>query len=101
MLIASGPRPTWLTFEAAKAVVRAAPAACRSDPASPTSPGPAVLNGLGEPKRAEVQKLYHSDTLTILNVVWGPKMTIMPHDHRMWPLSAADRGMECRFGTDR
>jgi predicted metal-dependent enzyme (double-stranded beta helix superfamily) len=30
-----------------------------------------------------VQKLYHSPELTILNVVWAPKMTVMPHDHRM------------------
>jgi predicted metal-dependent enzyme (double-stranded beta helix superfamily) len=44
----------------------------------------AVLKELGEPKRAEIQKLYQSDTLTILNVIWAPKMTIMPHDHRMW-----------------
>ena len=27
---------------------------------------PAVLKVLGEPKRAEIQKLYHSDTLTII-----------------------------------
>jgi predicted metal-dependent enzyme (double-stranded beta helix superfamily) len=43
----------------------------------------AVLRGLGEPRRAEVQKLYHSSELTVLNTVWAPKMTVMPHDHRM------------------
>ena len=32
----------------------------------------AVLKGIGEPKRAEVQKLYHAPDLTILNVIWGP-----------------------------
>jgi hypothetical protein len=37
---------------------------------------------LGEPKRSEVQKLYHSHDLTILNVIWGPRMTVMPHGHR-------------------
>ena len=42
-----------------------------------------VLRVLGEPQRSEVQKLYHSPDLTILNVVWAPKMTVMPHDHRM------------------
>jgi hypothetical protein len=30
---------------------------------------------LGEPKRSEVQKLYHSNDLTILNVIWAPRMT--------------------------
>ena len=48
-----------------------------SDPA-------AVLGGLGEPKRAEIGKLYHAPDLTILNVVWGPHMTIRPHNHMMW-----------------
>ena len=44
----------------------------------------AVLKGIGEPQRAEVQKLYHAPGLTILNVIWGPMMTIMPHNHQMW-----------------
>jgi predicted metal-dependent enzyme (double-stranded beta helix superfamily) len=43
----------------------------------------ALVAALGEPRRAEVQKLYHAPQLTILNVVWAPKMTVMPHDHRM------------------
>ena len=32
----------------------------------------AVLAGLGEPIRAEVQKLYNGPDLTVLNVIWGP-----------------------------
>lgn len=31
-----------------------------------------VLNSLGEPKLSGIQTLYRSDTLTILNVLWGP-----------------------------
>jgi len=58
-----------------------------SDPA-------AVLKGLGEPKRGEVKKLYHSPELTILNVIWAPKMTIMPHDHRMWAVIGVYTGRE-------
>jgi predicted metal-dependent enzyme (double-stranded beta helix superfamily) len=58
-------------------LVREVVARAVSDPA-------AVIRGLGTPQRGEVQKLYHSPDLTILNVVWAPKMTIMPHDHRMW-----------------
>ncbi len=46
-----------------------------------SDPG-AVLKALGEPKRSEIQKLYHSSDLTILNVIWGPHMTIMPHNHK-------------------
>ena len=35
----------------------------------------AILKGLGEPKRSEVQKPYHSNDLTILNVIWAPRMS--------------------------
>jgi predicted metal-dependent enzyme (double-stranded beta helix superfamily) len=54
----------------------------------------AVLRGLGEPKRAEVQRLYHAPNLTILNVIWGPKMAVMPHDHRMWAVIGVYTGRE-------
>ena len=53
-----------------------------------------VLNGLGEPKRSEVQKLYHSDRLTILNVIWAPRMTILPHNHAMWAVIGIYTGRE-------
>lgn len=54
----------------------------------------AVLKGLGEPKRATVQKLYHSADLTIVNVVWGPKMTVMPHNHGIWAVIGVYTGRE-------
>jgi predicted metal-dependent enzyme (double-stranded beta helix superfamily) len=54
----------------------------------------AVIAGLGEPTRAEVQKLYASQELTILNVVWGPGMTIMPHNHLMWAVIGVYTGRE-------
>ena len=54
----------------------------------------AVLEGLGEPTRAGVTRLYHSDDLTILNIVWGPHMTLMPHDHRMWAVIGIYTGRE-------
>jgi predicted metal-dependent enzyme (double-stranded beta helix superfamily) len=58
-----------------------------------SDPG-AILKGLGEPKRSEVQKLYHSSDLTILNVIWGPRMTISPHDHQMWAVIGMYTGRE-------
>ena len=58
-----------------------------------SDPG-AVLKGLGEPKRGEVKRLYHSPELTILNVIWAPKMTIMPHGHRMWAVIGVYTGRE-------
>lgn len=53
-----------------------------------------VLKMLGEPRRGEVQKIYHSPTLTILNVVWAPYMTIYPHNHRMWAVIGVYTGRE-------
>jgi predicted metal-dependent enzyme (double-stranded beta helix superfamily) len=41
-----------------------------------------------------VQRLYSSADLTILNVVWGPRMTIMPHNHRMWAVIGIYTGRE-------
>jgi predicted metal-dependent enzyme (double-stranded beta helix superfamily) len=54
----------------------------------------AILAALGEPREAGVTPLYKSDTLTILNVVWGKRMTIMPHDHRMWAVIGVYTGRE-------
>ena len=54
----------------------------------------AVLSALGEPKRAEMQKLFQSSQLTILNVVWAPWMTLPPHNHHMWALIGIYTGRE-------
>lgn len=53
-----------------------------------------LLRVLGEPKRAEVQKLHHASDLTILNVVWAPHMTVMPHNHLMWAIIGIYLGRE-------
>jgi predicted metal-dependent enzyme (double-stranded beta helix superfamily) len=68
-------------------LVREVVARAVSDPA-------AVLQGLGEPKRSEVQPLYRSEKLTILNVIWAPRMTVTPHDHRMWAVIGIYTGRE-------
>jgi predicted metal-dependent enzyme (double-stranded beta helix superfamily) len=54
----------------------------------------AVVAGFGAPARAEVQRLYSSPELTILNVIWGPRMTIMPHNHLMWAVIGIYTGRE-------
>jgi predicted metal-dependent enzyme (double-stranded beta helix superfamily) len=78
-------------------------AAVRSDPthksvreviARAVSDPSGVVAGLGEPQLAEVQKLYTSEELTILNVIWGPGMTIMPHNHLMWAVIGIYSGRE-------
>lgn len=54
----------------------------------------ALLKQLGEPARGQMQKLYHSNELTILNVVWAPKMTLFPHNHQMWAVIGIYGGRE-------
>ena len=58
-----------------------------SDPAE-------VVAGLGEPNRAGPDKIYVSDNLTILNLVWGPYMTLLPHNHNMWAVIGIYSGRE-------
>ena len=53
-----------------------------------------VVRGLGEPERGGIEKIYHADDLTIINVIWGPGMTIMPHNHNMWAVIGVYGGQE-------
>src|SRR5712664_2629349 len=76
-----------LTADPSHRLVREAVARAVTEPSS-------VLKGLGEPKRAEIQKIYHANDLTILNVIWGPMMTVMPHNHRMWAVIGIYTGRE-------
>jgi predicted metal-dependent enzyme (double-stranded beta helix superfamily) len=76
-----------LRADPSQRLVREAVTRALSEPA-------AVIKSLGEPKRAEVQKLHHASDLTILNVIWGPMMTVMPHDHRMWAVIGIYSGRE-------
>ena len=58
-----------------------------------SEPG-ALSRGLGIPSRAGIQPMYRSEDLTILNLAWGPMMTLMPHDHRMWAVIGIYSGRE-------
>lgn len=58
-----------------------------SDPAG-------IIKALGEPNRAAVQKLHHSPVLTIINLVWAPYMTVMPHNHEMMAVIGIYSGRE-------
>ena len=54
----------------------------------------ALRDALGEPRRAQVQRLYVASDLVILNAVWAPGMTIMPHNHNMWAIIGMYDGRE-------
>ena len=53
-----------------------------------------ILRALGEPRRAGVHVLYRSRELTIFNLIWGPSMCQLPHDHRMWAVISIYTGRE-------
>ncbi len=83
-------------IENCRAAVREDPThkAAREVVARAVSEPGSVLKALGEPRRAEIQKLYRAEDLTIINVIWAPRMTIMPHDHRIWAVIGVYTGRE-------
>ncbi len=54
----------------------------------------ALINALGEPTKGGVHKLYQSDELTVLNLIWAPRMTLMPHNHNMAAVIGVYTGRE-------
>ena len=53
-----------------------------------------VMAGLGEPEHAGITPLYRSHDLTILNFVWAPCMSLMPHNHQMFSVIGIYSGRE-------
>jgi len=54
----------------------------------------AIMAMVGEPRRAELQKLHVSPELTILNLFWAPGMRFIPHNHNMWATIGIYQGQE-------
>jgi predicted metal-dependent enzyme (double-stranded beta helix superfamily) len=46
------------------------------------------------PSLGGLELLYNTDELTVLHVVWAPKMNLYPHDHRMWAAIGIYAGQE-------
>ena len=53
-----------------------------------------VTSGLGEPKHAGITPIYRSHDLTIINFVWAPCMSLMPHNHQMFAVIGIYSGRE-------
>jgi predicted metal-dependent enzyme (double-stranded beta helix superfamily) len=84
-----------LISDCRKAVKESAPQAPINEIlARAVSDRPSILSALGEPNRAEMQKLYQGSDLTILNVIWAPWMTLLPHNHKMWAVIGIYTGRE-------
>ncbi|MCA1831376.1 MAG: hypothetical protein ABR548_13170 [Actinomycetota bacterium] len=41
-----------------------------------------------------INVVFNSPALTVLNVIWAPKMKLLPHDHRMWAVIGIYGGAE-------
>jgi predicted metal-dependent enzyme (double-stranded beta helix superfamily) len=76
-----------LKSEPALLAVREVVARAFSDPG-------AVLRALGEPTRGGIHVLHRSSQLTVLNVIWAPWMTLLPHNHLMWAVIGIYTGRE-------
>lgn len=53
-----------------------------------------VMAAVGEPTESGIVPIYKAKDLTIINVVWKPQMTVMPHNHAMWAVIGIYTGRE-------
>ncbi len=53
-----------------------------------------VMRVLGEPRQAGLHVIARGPDVTILNVVWGPGMSVIPHNHNMWAVIGIYSGRE-------
>ena len=53
-----------------------------------------IVSELGEPTKPGVYPLYHEDDLTVINFVWAPCMTLLPHNHNMFAVIGIYSGRE-------
>jgi predicted metal-dependent enzyme (double-stranded beta helix superfamily) len=70
-----------------QAAVREVVRRAMSDPAG-------VMRALGEPQHAGITPLLRSRDLTVLNFVWAPCMSLMPHNHQMYSVVGIYCGRE-------
>jgi predicted metal-dependent enzyme (double-stranded beta helix superfamily) len=54
----------------------------------------AVLRTLGDPTQGVMRPLFRSNEVTILNVIWAPRMCLLPHNHKMWAVIGIYSGRE-------
>ena len=54
----------------------------------------AIVAELGEPNKPGVYPLYSGDDLTVINFIWAPCMTLMPHNHHMFAVIGIYQGRE-------
>lgn len=53
-----------------------------------------IDEALGSPDRGGIVTLHRSQQLTVLQVVWPPRVNLYPHEHRMWAANGIYGGRE-------
>ncbi|GAB1255572.1 hypothetical protein NBRC116494_00740 [Aurantivibrio plasticivorans] len=53
-----------------------------------------IATAMATTKNGGIEALYVSDTLTVLNVVWQPRMMMPPHNHNTWAVIGVYVGQE-------
>lgn len=69
-------------------------AAVRELVAEAVSAPDGIIKELGEPAHAGIDLIHNDDNLTIINFVWAPYMTLIPHDHNMFAVIGLYNGRE-------
>jgi predicted metal-dependent enzyme (double-stranded beta helix superfamily) len=81
-------------IESCKAAVREGQRAVRELVLEAVADPSAIVAELGEPAAAGVFPLYRADDLTVINFVWAPYMTLLPHNHNMFAVIGIYSGRE-------
>ncbi len=53
-----------------------------------------IISELGEPTQAGVFPLYHGSDVTVINFIWAPWMTLLPHNHNIYAVIGIYTGRE-------
>ncbi|MBO6949012.1 MAG: hypothetical protein JJ855_13605 [Rhodospirillales bacterium] len=81
-------------IEACGGAVKEGQAAVRELVQEAVSDPSGIVKELGEPKKAGIDLLHRSDDLTVINFIWSPYMTLIPHNHNMFAVIGLYNGRE-------
>ena len=80
--------------DACKSAVGEGQKAIRELVSEATADPSSIIKELGEPTEAGVFPIYNDDDLTIINFIWAPYMTLLPHNHNMFAVIGIYGGRE-------
>jgi len=81
-------------IEACMDAVKEGQAATREVVTEAVSDPNGIVKELGEPTKAGIDLLHRSDDLTVINFIWSPYMTLIPHNHNMFAAIGIYNGRE-------